>query len=126
MSRMSAFLIGLCIAGSAVPAYAANYGPAGMGMGRTSGDTRMGAGGRMKGECLMDRAGMGGDCMLMGRHKMSGTVTMINHSKGTLVLKNGVADMTLHFPPDAIKSLKNGDTITVYLGFRMAEPVVTD
>ena len=92
-----------------------------MGMDRMKGDAKMGMG-KMKGDCLMDKEGMSGDCMLMGRHKMSGTVGMIDHAKGTLALKSSVADMTLHFPPDAIKTLKNGDAITVYLGFRMAEP----
>ncbi|HXU94317.1 MAG TPA: hypothetical protein VFP33_11750 [Gallionella sp.] len=112
MNRLTLFLCGLFVASLSVSAYAANYGPSGIGM--------------MKGECLMDKEGMGGDCMLMGRHKMTGTVSMINHAKGTLVLKSGVADMTLHFPPDSIKMLKNGDAITVYLGFRMAAPVVAD
>jgi hypothetical protein len=113
----------LFVASLSVPVFAENYGSSGMGMNKMGGDTRMGM---MKGECLMDKEGMGGDCMLMGRHKMTGTVSMINHARGTLVLKSGVADMTLHFPPDSIKTLKNGDAITVYLGFRMAEPVVTE
>lgn len=129
MNRLSLLLNGSFLAVFCVSSYAANYGPSGMGMmERHSGMERMGEPrtGKMMGECLMDREGMGGDCMLMGRHKMSGTVSMINHAKGTLVLKNSVADMTLHFPPDAIKTLKNGDKITVYLGFRMAEPVASD
>lgn len=112
---------GLLAANLAVPAYAGDYGQPGMGMDKMKGDARMGMG-KMKGDCLMDRDGMGGDCMLIGRHKMSGTVDMIDHAKGTLVLKSSAADMTLHFPPDAIKTLKDGDAITVYLGFRMAEP----
>lgn len=111
----------LLAASMAVSACAADYGPPEMGMDNMKGDAKMGMG-KMKGDCLMDREGMRGDCMLMGRHKMSGTVGVIDHVKGTLVLKSSVADMTLHFPPDAIKTLKNGDTITVYLGFRMAEP----
>ncbi|BBI99707.1 hypothetical protein FGKAn22_14000 [Ferrigenium kumadai] len=123
MSKLTLLLNSLFGASLAVSACAADYGPSGMGMDKMKGDTRMGM---MKGECLMDREGMGGDCMLMGRHKMTGTVSMINHAKGTLVLKSGVADMTLHFPPDSIKTLKNGSTVTVYLGFRMAEPVVTE
>ncbi len=127
--KTTLLLVGLLGAGLAFPASAADYGSPGMGMqktevqsgmGQMKGEPRMG---RMRGDCLMDPEGMGGDCLMMGRHKMTGTVSMINHAKGTLVLKNSVADMTLHFPADAIGALKNGDTITVYLGFRMAEPV---
>lgn len=55
--------------------------------------------------------------MMMGSHRMSGTVDKIDHAKGTLTLKSAVADMMLHFPPASIKDLKNGDTITVELGF---------
>lgn len=54
---------------------------------------------------------------MMGKHKMSGTVDSIDMEKGTLTLKSSVPDMVLHFPPDAIKDLKNGDTITIELGF---------
>jgi hypothetical protein len=48
---------------------------------------------------------------------MTGKVDKIDHAKGTLTLKHGAADMLLHFPPAAVKDLKNGDTITVHLGF---------
>lgn len=131
MSKKTTLLMGggLLAAGLALSASAADYGSPGMsmqkmegqsGMGQMKGEPRMG---RMRGDCLMDPEGMGGDCLMMGRHKMKGTVSKINHAKGTLVLKSSVADMTLHFPADAIGTLKNGDTITVYLGFRMAEPV---
>jgi hypothetical protein len=131
MNRLSLLLgSALFAAALAVPALAADYGPSGMGMEMKEGQAGMGMGqmkgepgkGRMMGDCLMDREGMGGECLMLGRHKMTGKVSMINHAKGTLVLKNSVVDMTLHFPPDSIKTLKNGDNITVYLGFRMAEP----
>jgi hypothetical protein len=81
---------GLFIANFTVSAQAAEYG---------------------KDKMMMDSSKM------MGMHKMTGTVDMIDHAKGTLMLKSGVADMTLHFPPPAIKDLKDGDTITVELGF---------
>ncbi|MDO8263170.1 MAG: hypothetical protein Q7T21_08080 [Gallionella sp.] len=55
--------------------------------------------------------------MMMGRHKMSGTVANIDHEKGMLTLKSSVPDMLLHFPPASIGDLKNGDAITVELGF---------
>lgn len=114
--KKSTLLLTACLfaANPAVSARAADYGQSGMGMDK------------MKGECLMDGDGMGGDCMLMGRHKMTGTVSMVNYVKGTLALKSSVADMTLNFPTDAIKTFRNGDTITVYLGFRMTEPAAME
>lgn len=137
MSKWTLLLSSTLLASSLiVSAHAADSGPSGMGMekmegpsgmemGQMKGESRMGMG-KVKGDCLMDRDGMGGECLMLGRHKMTGKVAMINHAKGTLVLKNSVVDMTLHFPTDAIKTLKDGDTITVYLGFRMAEPQMTE
>ena len=58
---------------------------------------------------------------MMGSHKMSGTVDNIDHEKGMLTLKSSAPDMMLHFPPDSIKDLKNGDTITINIGFSMGE-----
>ena len=54
---------------------------------------------------------------MMGWHKMTGTVDKIDYDKGVLTLKSSGPDMMLHFPPASIKDLKNGDTITVDLGF---------
>jgi hypothetical protein len=101
----------------AVPAQAGDYGRSEGGMMKSEG--RMGM---MKGECMMDMHGMHGDCPMMGSHSMTGTVDKIDHAKGVLMLKHGAADMTLHFPPAAIKDLKNGDTITVNLGFTKGAP----
>lgn len=58
---------------------------------------------------------------MMGRHKMTGTVDSIDHEKGMLTLKSSAPDMMLHFPPDALKDMKNGDTITIEMGFSMGE-----
>lgn len=95
---MKKFLIllvsGLFFVNLAVSAQAADYGKSEMGMDKTKGTSKM-----------------------MGMHKMTGTVDKIDHTKGTLMLKSGVADMALHFPPSAIKDLKDGDSITVELGF---------
>ncbi len=73
--------------------------------------------GMKKGDCMMDARGMHGECPMAGSHSMTGKVDKVDHAKGTLMLKHGAADMLLHFPPAAIKDLKNGDTITVHLGF---------
>lgn len=104
---------GLLAANFAASSLAAGYGEPAMDMDKTKGD-------RMSMDKAKDK--MEGDRMMMGWHKMTGTVDMIDHAKGMLMLKSGAADMTLHFPPDSIKDLKNGDTITVKLGFSKAKP----
>lgn len=117
MKKIALLLGGSLLAAAfALPVHAGDYGRSGMGM---QGEGRMGM---MKGECMMDTAGMRGDCPMMGAHSMTGTVDRIDHAKGTLMLKNSAADMMLHFPPGAIKDLKNGDTITVRLGFAKGMP----
>ena len=52
-----------------------------------------------------------------GVHEMSGTITRIDHDTGMLGLKTGAGDLTLHFPPPTIEKLKEGDKITVHLGY---------
>ena len=89
---------GLFAANLAVSAQAADYGKSEMGMDK-----------------------MKGDATMMGKHKMTGTVDKIDHAKGTLMLKTGVADMALHFPPPSLTDIKNGDTITVEMGFMKGE-----
>lgn len=84
----------LFIANLAISAQADEYGKSGTGMDKMKGSSKM-----------------------MGMHKMTGAVDKIDHAKGTLMLKSGMADMALHFPPSSIKDLKDGDTITVELGF---------
>lgn len=54
---------------------------------------------------------------VQGAHTMYGDVTNVDHAKGNLTITNNGAEMVLHFPPDSIKDLKPGDTITVLLGF---------
>lgn len=70
------------------------------------------------GEPVAGMSKMRGDCMTAtGWHKMTGTVDKIDYAKGVLTLKSVASDMILHFPAASIKNLKNGDTITVDLGF---------
>lgn len=54
---------------------------------------------------------------MMGEHSMTGTITSINHKTGMLGLKTHEGKLELHFPPSAIKSLKDHEKITVHLGF---------
>ena len=113
MKKITLMLGGLLAAALSMPVLAEGYGPDKMGMDKMG----MEKGRMMKGDCMMDGSGMRGDCPMMGSHSMSGKVSKIDHARGTLMLTHKAADMMLHFPPAAIKDLKNGDTITVYLGY---------
>lgn len=55
---------------------------------------------------------------LMGEHDMSGKVEKIDHKKGIFQLKTHEGTLRLHFPPATVKDVKNGDELTVHLGFR--------
>jgi hypothetical protein len=51
----------------------------------------------------------------MGQHIMSGTITRIDHQKGTLSIRTAEAPLDLHFPPSAIADMKVGDRVSVQL-----------
>lgn len=105
MRKISIILAcGLFAANLAVSAQAADYG---------YGKSEMGAD-KMKSDHMMGA--------MMGKHKMTGTVEKLDHAKGTLMLKTGIADMSLHFPPPSLKDVKDGDTITVEMSFVKGEP----
>ena len=53
----------------------------------------------------------------LGEHSMTGTVTDIDHETGKLSLNTQVGELDLHFPPPALKDVKEGDQLTVHLGF---------
>ena len=52
-----------------------------------------------------------------GAHTMSGTVTEVDHTTGMLSLNTHEGELKLHFPPETLKEVKNGDSLTVSLGF---------
>jgi len=104
----------LLAAALAIPALAGDYGGSGMRMEKMGGCPGMGM---AQGECMMNEQGMHGSCSMMGAHSMTGKVDKVDHARGTLMLKHAASDMMLHFPPAAIRDIKNGDTITVSLGF---------
>ena len=52
-----------------------------------------------------------------GTHTMSGTVTEVDHTTGMLSLNTHEGELKLHFPPETLKEVKNGDSLTVSLGF---------
>lgn len=53
----------------------------------------------------------------MGKHDMTGTIETIDPAKGLVGLKTDLGTLNLHFPPESIKDLKKGDTITVNLSY---------
>jgi len=103
MKKSMLLLASLLFAQFAVSAHAADYDKSAMDMDKMGMD-------KMSGHDMM-----GGK--MMGMHKMTGTVDRLDHAKGTLMLKTGMGDLVLHFPPPAVKDLKDGDTITVQLSF---------
>jgi hypothetical protein len=60
-----------------------------------------------------------------GEHSMSGTVTDIDPQTGKLSLNTGVGELELHFPPQSLKDVKEGDQLTVYLGFSKGDTTST-
>jgi hypothetical protein len=60
-----------------------------------------------------------------GEHAMSGTVTDIDPQTGKLSLSTEVGDLELHFPPAALKGVKEGDPLTVYLSFSKGDATST-
>jgi len=55
-----------------------------------------------------------------GQHKMMGEVTKIDEAKGMVTLKTDEGDMNFHFPPSALKGIKEGDKVEVQLSLRPA------
>ena len=51
-----------------------------------------------------------------GEHTMRGTVSKIDHQEGTISVKTSEETLDLHYPPAAIKDLKEGDEVAVHLG----------
>lgn len=68
-----------------------------------------------------DDKGMDNMPMPMGKHDMSVTVESVDHKTGFMKLKSGPGEMTIHFPPPAVKELKKGDKIKVHLSFTKEE-----
>jgi hypothetical protein len=57
-----------------------------------------------------------------GAHRMSGTITTINHETGVLDLKTKEAALQLHYPPKFIHHLKKGERLTVDLAYAKIGP----
>lgn len=99
MKKISLLLAGgLLVTNFAAPVWAEGYGPRGMGKMEKVAMVKT------KQQCL-------------ARHRMYGTIKEIDHAKGTLTMDNNEAELRLHFPPNDIKDLRVGSTITAEMGY---------
>lgn len=57
----------------------------------------------------------------MGRHEMSGKVESVDHKTGWVKVKTGEGVLTVHFPAESVKDLKDGEMITVHLSYTLGE-----
>jgi peptidoglycan hydrolase-like protein with peptidoglycan-binding domain len=57
---------------------------------------------------------------MKGQHCMTGTVKRLNRDEGRLALQTDKGELQLHFPPQALSNVKEGDRITVQLAFTEA------
>lgn len=60
--------------------------------------------------------------MMEGVHWMTGTVESVDQKTGWLKVKTADGTLNLHFPPDSLKDVKAGDTVTVHMGFHKGAP----
>ena len=65
----------------------------------------------------MNMPGMSGMGNMMGMHMMPATVTAIDTKTGLVNVSAGNMALKLHFPPASLAALKEGDKITLHLGF---------
>ncbi len=54
---------------------------------------------------------------MQGMHTMPATVTATDPKTGTVDVTAGGMALKVHFPPSAMASLKEGDKITLHMGF---------
>jgi hypothetical protein len=54
---------------------------------------------------------------MQGMHTLSGTVTTVDHQTGMISLNTDAGELKLHFPPQAVQSVKEGDTLELSLAF---------
>jgi len=61
----------------------------------------------------------------MNRHTMEGQVTKVDQKKGWIDVKTSEGSMKLHFPPEALASVKKGDSVSVELGIKDNGPAAS-
>ena len=68
-----------------------------------------------------ERMGKMGMHDMEGSHAMPGTVTAIDTKTGMVDVNAEGMALRVHFPPASLANLKNGDKITLHLGFSKAK-----
>jgi hypothetical protein len=61
----------------------------------------------------------------MGHYTMEGQVTKVDPKKGWIDVKTSEGSMKLHFPPEALASVKKGDSVSVELGLKNNGPAAS-
>lgn len=54
---------------------------------------------------------------MSGMHDMPATVTNVDHKTGVVDVESMSMKLKVHFPANTVADLKNGDKITLHLGF---------
>jgi len=54
---------------------------------------------------------------MRGMHMMPATVTEVNKETGMVEAKSEGMELKVHFPPAAVADLKEGDKITLHMGY---------
>src|SRR5262245_4505026 len=58
----------------------------------------------------------------VSRHTIDGQVTKVDAKRGWIDVKTSDGSMKLHFPADALSTIKKGDTVSVDLGLKVISP----
>jgi hypothetical protein len=61
----------------------------------------------------------------IGHHTMEGQLTKVDPKKGWIDVKTSEGSMKLHFPPEALASVKKGDSVSVELGLKNNGPAAS-
>jgi hypothetical protein len=78
--------------------------------------------GIMAGPALAQSAGSD---EMKGRHAMQGQITSLDEKKGWVHVKTDEGTMILRVPPESLRNVKKGDTVTVRLALKDTGPAKT-
>jgi hypothetical protein len=62
---------------------------------------------------------------MKGRHAMQGQITSVDEKKGWVHVKTDEGTMILRVPPESLRNVKKGDTVTVRLALKDTGPAKT-
>ncbi|HKT27379.1 hypothetical protein [Dyella sp.] len=62
-------------------------------------------------------SGMKGMHHMMGMHAMPATVSSVDTKTGIVEVEASGMNLKVHFPPSSVADLKEGDKITLHMGF---------